>query len=616
MPAARTYPGVYVEEIPSAVRTITGVSTSITAFIGRALSGPVNQPVTVYNYGDFERTFGGLWLQSTLGFAVRDFFQNGGSQAVIVRLFHPYFPTTADRTQALTYSAAIITALNAITTPFTPNVATAVAAAMAPTVTAAATAHASVVGAVNSIVAAANQAAAATPAPTVIAPIVSAATAASLAAIPLIKSRYKIKTLQSGGMPGPDLLLDAKYEGSYTNGLRITVAKADADIAESVAARYGLTKDDWFTVSFLDDASGDVLEKFVNVSLQNSERRFDKILENESEYLRVADPGSFPLATRLDAVNSPYRVGVNDKALDGENLDANDVRGSESTKRGIYALENVDLFNLLCIPPLVSGSGLGTALIDDVVAYCKRRRAMLLIDAPWTSVSAALSGVDTDIGAAAANAAVFFPRLRQPNPLRDDQPEDFAPCGAVAGVIARTDAARGVWKAPAGLDAVLNGVPQLSIKIDDQESGQLNQRGINALRTMPAAGRVIWGARTRLGSDRRASEWKYLSIRRLALYIEESLYRGTQWVVFQKNDEPLWAMIRLNIGAFMQGLFRQGAFQGQTPQESYFVKCDSSTTTQSDIDQGVVNVIVGFAPLKPAEFVVIKLQQIAGQSTA
>ena len=615
MPAARTYPGVYVEEIPSAVRTITGVSTSITAFIGRALRGPVNQPVTVYNYGDFERTFGGLWLQSTLGFAVRDFFQNGGSQAVIVRLFHPYFPTSADRTQALSYSAAIITALNAITTPFTPDVATAVAAAMAPTVTAAATADASVVGAVAQIVAAANQAATATPAPTTIAPIVAAATTASLAAIPLIKSRYKINTVD-GVSPGSDVLLDAKYEGSYTNGLRIVVAKVDADVAQKVADRYGLTKDDWFNVTFLDDVSGDVLEKFVNVSIQNSERRFDKILENESEYLRAAEPWSFTVTTRFNTANSPYRAGANDKALDGETLDGTDVKGSESAKRGIYALENVDLFNLLCIPPLSGGSGLGTALIDEVVKYCKKRRAVLLIDAPWSSVTAALANVDTDIGAPAANAAVFFPRLRQPNPLRDNQIEDFAPCGAVAGVIARTDAARGVWKAPAGLDAALNGVPQLSININDQESGQLNQRGINALRAMPAAGRVIWGSRTRLGSDGRASEWKYLSIRRLALYLEESLYRGTQWVVFQKNDEPLWAQIRLNVGAFMQDLFRQGAFQGQTPREAYFVKCDSSTTTQSDINQGVVNVIVGFAPLKPAEFVVIKLQQMAGQSTA
>jgi phage tail sheath protein FI len=191
--------------------------------------------------------------------------------------------------------------------------------------------------------------------------------------------------------------------------------------------------------------------------------------------------------------------------------------------------------------------------------------------------------------------------------------EDFGPCGAVAGIFARTDTQRGVWKAPAGLDATLLGVPQLSVPLNDAENGELNPLGINCLRSMPPAGRVVWGARTREGDDRLTSEWKYIPVRRTALFIEETLFRSTKWVVFEPNDEPLWAQIRLNIGAFMHSLFRQGAFQGRTPQEAYFVKCDKETTTQNDIDRGIVNIIVGFAPLKPAEFVVIKLQQMAGQ---
>jgi phage tail sheath protein FI len=156
-------------------------------------------------------------------------------------------------------------------------------------------------------------------------------------------------------------------------------------------------------------------------------------------------------------------------------------------------------------------------------------------------------------------------------------------------------------------------VPALNVPLTDAETGQLNPLGVNCLRAMPAAGRVVWGARTLEGNDRLASEWKYISVRRTALYIEETLYRGTQWVVFEPNDEPLWAQIRLNIGAFMQGLFRQGAFQGKTPREAYLVKCDRETTTQDDINRGVVNILVGFAPLKPAEFVIIKIQQLAGQ---
>ena len=203
--------------------------------------------------------------------------------------------------------------------------------------------------------------------------------------------------------------------------------------------------------------------------------------------------------------------------------------------------------------------------------------------------------------------------MKQPNPLSDGQVEEFAPCGAVAGVFARTDTTRGVWKAPAGLDATLGGVPQLSVALTDMEIGELNMLGVNCLRTMPAAGRVVWGSRTLVGDDRLTSDWKYIPVRRTALFIEESLYRATQWIVFEPNDEPLWSQIRLNIGAFMHDLFRKGAFQGITPKDAYFVKCDKDTTTQSDINLGIVNIVVGFAPLKPAEFVVIKLQQMAGQ---
>lgn len=179
--------------------------------------------------------------------------------------------------------------------------------------------------------------------------------------------------------------------------------------------------------------------------------------------------------------------------------------------------------------------------------------------------------------------------------------------------MARTDTTRGVWKALAGLDATLNGIQGLEVNLNDAENGLLNPLGINCLRFFPVAGHVVWGARTLRGADQLADEYKYIPVRRLALYIEESLYRGLQWVVFEPNDEPLWAQIRLNVGAFMNNLFRQGAFQGKTPREAYFVKCDKETTTQNDINLGIVNIVVGFAPLKPAEFVIVKIQQMAGQ---
>ena len=152
-------------------------------------------------------------------------------------------------------------------------------------------------------------------------------------------------------------------------------------------------------------------------------------------------------------------------------------------------------------------------------------------------------------------------------------------------------------------------------KLGDTEQGVLNPIGLNCFRNFPVYGSVLWGARTLVGADAMANQWKYVPVRRVALFLEASLYQGTQCVVFEPNDEPLWSAIRLNIGSFMQNLFIQGYFQGQTPDQAYFVKCDSETTTQTDIDNGIVNIVVGFAPLMPAEFVIIQIQQLSGQTS-
>jgi phage tail sheath protein FI len=291
----------------------------------------------------------------------------------------------------------------------------------------------------------------------------------------------------------------------------------------------------------------------------------------------------------------------------------------EGGKEGIYALEKADMFNLLCIPPYTPTNDVNATLLSNAAAYCKKRRAMLLVDSHsgWTNKETAKTSFTNASnaypGISSNYAAIFFPRLRQPNSLRDNQVEEFVPCGAVAGIFARTDSQRGVWKAPAGQEAQLKGVPQLSVSLTDAENGELNKLGINCLRAFPVHGRLVWGSRTLEGADRLASEWKYIPVRRTAMFIEESLYRGLKWAVFEPNDEPLWAQIRLNVGAFMHNLFRQGAFQGQKPKDAYFVKCDSETTTQNDINIGIVNIWVGFAPLKPAEFVILHLQQMAGQ---
>ena len=308
---------------------------------------------------------------------------------------------------------------------------------------------------------------------------------------------------------------------------------------------------------------------------------------------------------------------------DSGSLVDSDYLGDPKTQIGLYALQKADLFTLMCIPPDARDGDTSPAVYKAAMKYCHDRRAMLIVDPPvaWGKVAAtaaanAISGFQTlgyaGQGELARNAALYFPRVVKPDPLRENQPDVFPPSGIIAGIMARTDATRGVWKAPAGADAALSGIQGLQVNLNDGDNGQLNPLGINCLRNFRAYGNVAWGARTLRGSDQLADDYKYVPVRRLVLMIEETLYRSTQWAVFEPNDEPLWSQLRLNIGAFMHDLFRQGAFQGQSPKDAYFVRCDSTTTTQSDINKGIVNIMVGFAPLKPAEFVVIYIQQIAG----
>jgi len=305
-----------------------------------------------------------------------------------------------------------------------------------------------------------------------------------------------------------------------------------------------------------------------------------------------------------------------------------DLIGDPLAFSGIYALNKVPIFNLLSIPEAAraqtgSPNSLDTninpvEIYTAAIQLCDQARAMLLIDPPpnVNSVSGAVDWKTNTIGVVNANGAAFFPRLRLADQLNNGNLRTFAPSGVVAGVYARSDGANGVWTAPAGINATLNGVQNMTYLLSDAENGALNPLGLNCFRTFPIYGPVLWGARTLKGADALADQWKYVPVRRMALFLESSLYQGTQWVVFQPNADPLWAAIRLNVGSFMQTLFLKGAFQGQTPDHAYFVKCDSETTTQTDIDNGVVNILVGFAPLEPAEFVVIQIEQLVGQASS
>jgi phage tail sheath protein FI len=489
MPAALTYPGVYIEEVPSGVRTITGVATSIALFIGWAPRGSTDKAVRIASFADYQRGFGGLDARTQLGHSVKQFFDNGGSDAYIVRL----------------------------------------------------------VGTGN-------------------AP--STATAAPLS-------------------------ISASSPGQWGDGYSVrTTSRSLPDNAR-------------FKLEVLDKNNNNtVVESFENLSTDPADPRFIKsVINDNSAYITVDVSGT---GAPVDGIAN--LGGGNDGTVLSPNTGP--FEAALSNVFGVGSItDHIDIFNLVCVPGETNASALAT-----VQGYCYDRRAFLIADVDQSmSVSALNAGLPSGlITSNAPNSALFFPWVRAPDPLQQGALASFPPCGFVAGIFARTDSTRGVWKAPAGSDATLNGATGLAISISEAENGQLNPLAINCLRTLPVYGNVVWGSRTMYGQNDRGSEWKYIPVRRMALFLEESLYRGTQWVVFEPNDEPLWAQIRLNIGAFMQGLFRQGAFQGSTPKQAYFVKCDSETTTQADINQGIVNIYVGFAPLKPAEFVVIKLQQMAG----
>ena len=291
--------------------------------------------------------------------------------------------------------------------------------------------------------------------------------------------------------------------------------------------------------------------------------------------------------------------------------------GDPDQKTGIWALLKADIFNILCLP-VDPGETYDAATLGDAAAFCEKHRAMLIADPPkeWTQPGPPLqfptiTGKPT-VTPPSANAAVYYPDLV----FTDSTGVTFnvGPCGAVAGVWAATDNSRGVWKAPAGTAATIAGITGFTVQVDDGESGILNPLAVNALRTRPAVGPVVWGARTTVGADQAQNQWKYLPVRRLALFIEESLRRGTQWVVFEPNDEPLWSSLRLNVTTFMQSLFRQGAFAGTTPAKAYLVQCDANNNPPDQVALGIVNILVGFAPLYPAEFVIINIQQQAGQA--
>ena len=665
MPATLTTPGVYIEEIPSGVHPITGVATSIAAFIGDFERGPVNRAIAILSMADFERTFGGLKSTSEASYAVQQFFINGGTQCWVVRL-----------------SGAAVQATGGGTAP-TPG---------AP----AALTIKDISGTKNSLILTAGQMIAGTPANSPGAwgnslhvqvdydtldpskrfnltvteidiqqgrPVVTQTetyrnltlTAGSASsAVDSINSGSQLVYAQAGDssadIPAANgafthplpasfqtkiaansaFTVDSSQGAGPQNATLTSDSNTPVDLRAALEAAIraaGVTaKDD-----MLANATVDLWGKGTTASpyrLRVLAGRGSTVRNYKPDaVIKIANATGTTIADQMGfgtgaVAGSSAGSAVQDYTL-GSGLDADPATiaaayaaSDAAHKTGLYALEGADLFNILCLPDVAAlDAGTMQAAYAAAIAYCDQRRAFCILDVPPNIVRPA----DMQAWMAAndslrnKNAAIYYPRPVVPDALNAFRPRSLGASGTIAGLYARIDTERGVWKAPAGTEATLANVPALSYVMGDGENGLLNPLGINALRTFPVYGNVCWGARTLDGADVQASEWKYVPVRRLALFLEESLYRGTKWVVFEPNDEPLWSMIRLNVGAFMHGLFRQGAFQGKTAREAYLVKCDSETTTQNDIDHGIVNIVVGFAPLKPAEFVVIQIQQLAGQ---
>ena len=445
MPVSTSYPGVYVEEIPSSVHTIVGVATSNTAFIGVAQRGPLNRPVEINGTGDFDRVFGGLWAKSTLSYAVRDFFQNGGSVAYVVRVALPLPDGAALPAGVVPARAAGMTVPNAV--------------------------------------------------------------------------------------PAKTLTLQAANPGAWGNNLRVRVDNADV---KDNTTEYNLTiRDNGTKQNPLR-----LQERFTNISTTDPARSLALVLKRSNlvafpastaaptqppdPHAKPTDPRIDPLGPDADSTLSTPADGNGNDGDDGNGYLARDTElvGDPNLKTGIYALLKLttDVVNLLCIPPVGRDKDLTSATLSPALAFCVDRRAVLIVDPlrVWQTVDDAVVGVNDPnfplVGDVARNAALFFPRLLQPDPLDNNTVHAFAPCGAVAGVFARTDAQRGVWKAPAGIDASLNGATDLgvdspdpslaSLRITDLENGRLNPLGMNCLRSFPIIGRVVWGARTLRGADR------------------------------------------------------------------------------------------------------------------
>ena len=538
MPITPTYPGIYIEELPSNAHAIAAAPTSITVFVGYThpyKTKNFNRAVQLFSFTDYEREFGGLFnssvFDSNVASAVMQYFVNGGSIAYVIGLQPKYYKDLA----------GTVTGSADSTDPLFPT---------SPTARPKAT--------IGGII---------------------------FRALEPTDSVPMTITINNPQPSNP-------------------AAPATLDIADIIIA-YGSRVETFRRVTINDNPTNPA----------DKANYIEKRINGVSSLVTVSPTSAVAPVYGTNITTALIPVTLNsglpaDLATTFSSGDFVPVFQQDTT------LDKISIFNLLLVPGIADNGVWSAAL-----AFCERKQAFVIMDPPRDAAADPSSAplilmadaMDSFVPKS-TNGAIYFPYLNSQDPLTGNAIE-LPPSGFVAGIYARTDTNRGVWKAPAGLETtVLNttGVVRRG-RMTDMRQGTLNQKGVNCLRSFPGVGTVVFGARTLVAENVAFQQWKYVPVRRMALFLEQTLYRNLGWVVFEPNDEPLWIAIRTSIENFMLSLFNQGAFQGTKPSQAFLVQCDKSTTTQQDIDNGIVNVIVGFSPLKPAEFVIIKIAQLAGQ---
>jgi Bacteriophage tail sheath protein len=647
-----TYPGVYVEEVPSGVRPIAAVSTSVPGFIGLAEKGPVSEAVKVFNFTEYQNRYGGFLSYSYLSHAVFQFFNNGGTQCYVVRVI----------------GANSATANIVLNDHATPAQASLTIAASSPGAWGNRLAIVIADGSndpANEFNVAVHDQDELTPRETFenLSMLPSAPnfveTVTSSSKFIRVAVNADNNSLQAGtsrGAAAPQSLHDNGQQPSRTR-FRINIngdGYQEVDLQGAVGSGAGQVAD-LRTTANIAAAIAFVVRRLTKLRASTDQNAFSDFTCQINENVLLLTSGVAGLSSSVHVApasnsiqdasgrlrlgqlqggtevlgaavkrprNNPpgtppanyYLVGDNqaptaEVASVQEGLDGNLTISDQRYIDAFPTLDDIEDVSLIAVPgigsPAVMGAGMNYCAnrpLSDCFFIGDMRQDDETVEDAQEFRNA--------ITPKNSYGAVYLPWVRMLDPTgQSAEPTLVPPSGFVAGLYAKTDGRVGVWKAPAGSGTALGGGVGLAVQFTDVQQGNLNPINVNVIRQFAASGIVLWGART-ITSD---PEWTYIPVRRMAIFLRVSIYRGIQWAVFEPNDEDLWASLRLNINSFMLNLFRQGAFQGATPSQAFFVKCDNETTTQDDINLGIVNVLMGFAPLKPAEFVVVKISQKVGQ---